>query len=300
MKCPDFFIIGAFKAGTTALYEYLRQHPQVYMPFHKEPMFFGDDLQPRYARMSEQEYLNLFEQARPDQRVGEASPWYLYSRTAAGEIAEFSPGAQIIVMLRNPVDVMHAQHSQLVFNQREDLTDFAEALSAEPARRRGERMPAGGLRAEAVFYRESVRFAEQLERYIDTFGRERVHVIVYDDFAADPRQAYRSVLTFLGMSTGFEPVFEVRNPNRRARSALLQRLAFRPPAPLRRAVPVLRRFPIVHSVREAVVGFNSAPERRAPMDPKLRRQLTAEFAPQVARLGQLIGRDLSAWSRPEA
>ena len=297
MTRPDFFIVGAFKAGTTALYEYLGQHPQVFMPFHKEPMYFGADLDARYERMSEADYLRLFEDAQPGQRVGEASPWYLYSTSAAREIADFSPDARIIVMLRNPVDVMHAQHSQLLFNQREDLVDFTDALNAEPERREGRRIPAGALRREALFYRHSVRFSEQLARYFDVFGRDRVHVIVFEDLRDRTAEAYRGVLEFLGANPDFRPRLEVENANRRVRMAALQRAIYRPPGPLRRIVPWLRRFPLVHRVRDMLVAANSAPESRRPMDPELRRHLTEEMAPEVEALGRLIGRDLSAWSR---
>ncbi|HEX5578719.1 MAG TPA: sulfotransferase, partial [Candidatus Limnocylindria bacterium] len=273
MKRPDFFIVGAFKAGTTALYEYLGQHPQVFMPFHKEPMYFGADLDPRYARMSERDYLRLFAEARPDQRVGEASPWYLYSRTAAGEIKDFSPEAQIIVMLRNPVDVMHAQHSQLLFNQREEISDFAAALAAEDDRRAGRRIPAGALRREAFFYRDSVRFSGQLARYFDVFGRERVHVIVFDDLRVDAASVVRSTFAFLGVDPEHPVDLAARNPNRRVRLAAVQRLVYRPPGLLKRLVPTLRRLPLVHRLRDAVVAANSAAQAREPMDPELRRQL---------------------------
>jgi hypothetical protein len=297
MKRPDFFIVGAFKAGTTSLYDYLGQHPQVFLPFHKEPMYFGADLDARYQKMSEQDYLHLFADARADQRVGEASPWYLYSTAAASEISAFSPSARIIVMLRNPVDVMYAQHSQLLFNQREDLADFGAALEAEGERRGGERIPAGALRREALFYRHSVRFAEQLRRYLDVFGRERVHIIVYDDLRDDTAGVVRGTFEFLGVDPTQAVDLGIHNPNRSARLGLVQRLIYRPPGPLRRLMPWLRRFPLAHRVRDMVVAANSQPEDRAPMDPELRRRLTRELAPQVAELGQLIGRDLSAWSR---
>ena len=143
MPRPDFFIVGAFKSGSTALYEGLRRHPQIFMPFHKEPLYFGDDLTRRYGRMTEADYLRLFRNAQPGQRIGEASTWYLYSTSAAHEIKQFSPDAKIVVVLRNPVDVMYAQHNQLIFNVIEDIPDFAEALGAEagPARRQA---PAAG------------------------------------------------------------------------------------------------------------------------------------------------------------
>ena len=292
---PDFYIVGAFKSGTTALYEYLRQHPQVFMPFHKEPLFFGDDLSRRYGRMPTEHYLALFRDARADQRVGEASTWYLHSKSAAREIAAFSPAAQIIVMLRNPVDVMYAQHSQLLFNSSEDLADFGAALDAEPARRRGEKIPPGPVRPENLYYRESVRFAEQLERYLDEFGTDRVHVIVFDDFVSDTATSFRRTLEFLAVDESFAPRFDVFNESKRVRSPVLQRLIYRPPGPLAGAASALRRHPAMHRLRARVVAVNSRPERRPPMDPVLREQLLTEFRPEVERLARLIGRDLSMW-----
>ena len=296
MKRPDVFIVGAFKAGTTALYEYLRAHPQVFMSVPKEPMYFGTDLTPRYRRMSEAEYLRLFAAARPDQHAGEASPWYLYSTTSAGEIRAFNPDARPIVMLRNPVDVMYSQHSQLVFNQREDLADFAAALAAEDDRRAGRQVPKDAIRPEALFYRHSVRFAEQLRRYFEVFGRDGVHVIVFDDLVADPRTVYNSTLEFIGVDPDVQVDLSAYNPNRTVRSGRMARLVFAPPRPLRGAFGALRRIPLAHRLRDALVTANSRQTKRPPMEPELRRRLTVEFRPQVAELGELIGRDLSAWS----
>jgi hypothetical protein len=292
---PDFFIVGAFKSGTTALYEYLRRHPQVFMPFHKEPNFFGDDLTRHYGRLSMPDYLALYRDARPRQRVGEASTWYLYSSSAAREIATFSPPAQIIVLLRNPIDVMYAQHSQLLFRADENLTDFQAALDAEPARRRGDQLPPPPVRPETLFYRHSVHFAEQLERYVDVFGRQRVHVALFDDLVADTAATYRGVLEFLGVDPTFQPDFTVHNENKRVRFGALQRLVYNPPGPLLGAVHRLRRFPLVHRLRDGVLRLNSRPEKRQAMDPVLRARLLAEFAPEIERLSEMIERDLSAW-----
>jgi hypothetical protein len=297
VKRPDLFIVGAFKAGTTALYEYLRAHPQVFMSVPKEPMYFGADLTPRYRRMTEPEYLALFHGARSDQRAGEASPWYLYSTTAAAEIRAFEPGARVVIMLRNPVDVMYSQHSQLVFNQREDLADFGDALEAEPDRVSGRSVPANAIRLEAMFYRRSVRFPEQIRRYLDVFGRDAIHYVVFDDLVADAPAVYRSTLEFLGVDPSFRLDPTVYNPNRIVRSGRVQRAMFAPPPPLRDMVGRLRQMPLLHRIRDGIVAANSRPVERRPMDPVLRSALTAEFAPQVAELGELIGRDLSAWSR---
>ena len=294
MPRPDFFVVGVFKSGTTALYEQLRRHPQIFMPFHKEPLYFGDDLTRRYGRMSELDYLRLFKDAKPGQRVGEASSWYLYSTSAAREIKEFSPDAQLLVIFRNPVDVMYAQHNQLIFNVIEDIPDFAAALAAEPDRRAGRRLPPGPINVENLFYRHSVRFAEQLERYFDAFGRDRVHAMLYDDLRRDGATVVRGALEFLGVDPSRAAAPPRANESKRVRSPLVQRLIFAPRLLLPLA-PFLRRFPLVRAVRTRMLELNSETRPRAPMDPDLRRRLLDEFTPEIERLGRLIGRDLSAW-----
>jgi hypothetical protein len=265
------------------------------MPFHKEPLYFGDDLTRRYRRMTEDDYLRLFKSAKPGQRVGEASTWYLYSTSAAREIKEFSPDAQIMVILRNPVDVMYAQHNQLIFNVIEDIPDFKAALDAEPDRRAGRRLPPGPINVENLFYRHSVHFAEQLERYFDVFGRDRVHVMLTDDMKRDGAGVVRGALEFLGVDPSLAAAPPNSNENRRVRSPLLQRLIFAPKLLLPLA-PFLRRFPLVRSVRTKMLEMNSEAKPRPPMDPALRRQLVEEFTPEIERLGELIGRDLSSWT----
>ncbi len=293
-RLPDFFIAGAPKCGTTSMYAYLRQHPQIFMPFLKEPLFFGADLTHRYGRMQPAEYLALFRPARADQVVGEASAWYLYSETAAREIHDAVPGAKIIVMLRNPIDVMHAQHSQLRFNRQEDIADFGEALAAEPRRLEGRDLPSGTFRRENLFYRRMVRFAEQLERYFDVFGRDRVHVVIYDDLRADTAAEYRGVLAFLEVDASVEVTLEPRNQSKRIRSTLIQRLVWDPPL-VRRLAPMLRRFPIAHRVRDAVLRVNSVSSSRETLDPGLRADLVRELKPEITRLERLLDRDLASW-----
>ena len=148
---PDFFIVGAPKSGTTALYEYLRQHPQVFMSDPKEPNYFGADVERRRTpRISLDEYLGYFAGAGDAKRAGEASVRYLHSRTAAQEIAEFAPQGQAIIMLRDPVEMMHAMHGELVYIGAEDIPDFADALAAEDDRRVGRRIPPGANKPVAL------------------------------------------------------------------------------------------------------------------------------------------------------
>jgi hypothetical protein len=134
-------------------------------------------------------------------------------------------------------------------------------------------------------------------RYFDTFGRDRVEVILFDDFVRDPAASYRQLLRFLGVDETFETTFERVNESKRPRHRRFQDLVIRPPRPIARVIPLLRRFPAAHRLRLALLGMNSVQVARPPMSPELRRRLTAEFADEVRRLGELIGRDLSAWSR---
>src|SRR5665647_751711 len=113
LKRPDFFIVGAPKCGTTAMNNYLAQHPDVFMA-QKEIHYFGSDLKMR-VKVSESEYLNYFQNAEEKKLIGEASVWYLFSEKAAAEIKAFSPQAKIIIMLRDPIDVLHSLHSQHLF-----------------------------------------------------------------------------------------------------------------------------------------------------------------------------------------
>jgi hypothetical protein len=295
---PDFFLVGTFKGGSTALYEALRRHPQIFMPFHKEPLYFGDDLTRRYGRFTLDDYLALFKGARAGQRVGEASTWYLYSTSAAREIHDFNPSAQILVVLRNPVDVMYAQHNQLIFNVIEDIPSFADALAAEPDRRAGRRLPPGPINVENLFYRHSVHFVEQLERYFDVFGRDQVHVMLFDDLRTDGQAVVRGCLEFLGVDAALAAAPPAANESRRVRSPLVQRLVFAPRLLLPLA-PMLRKVPIVRAARTRLLQMNSETRPRAPMDPLLRGQLLDEFTPEIERLGQLIGRDLTPWTKGE-
>jgi hypothetical protein len=188
------------------------------MPDRKEPHFWGRDLEgswPYFIRDRAQ-YLSLFAAARGKKRVGEASVFYLYSRRAAREIRAFDPAARLIVMLRNPVDMMHSLHAQFVAFGNEDIRDFAAALDAEADRKRGRRRPRfPGYPGQVLFYRDVARYTEQVARYFDAFGREQVHVILHQDLKRDPARVVRDVCRFLGLDARLAPRFRVLNSNRR-------------------------------------------------------------------------------------
>lgn len=296
MRKPDFFIVGAPKCGTLSMSQYLGQHPEVFMTHVKEPYFFGPDLGRDSPYRDRDLYLSLFSAARDEKRVGEASVRYLYSERAAEEIKEFDPRARIIVMLRDPVEMLYSMHGHLLFHGTEDIADFGAALEAEEDRKRGLRVPEGVSFIRRLFYRESARISPNLERYFRVFGRENVHIVVFDDFRADTTGEYERTLRFLGVDPDFRPEFHIANLNRQARSKALRMLLRDPPRPVRRLARALPT-PARRRLGEGLERYNTRRGRRAPMDAELSERLRAEFAPEVERLGDLLGRDLSHWSR---
>jgi hypothetical protein len=296
MKKPDFFIVGAPKCGTTAMHHYLKQHPEIFMPDVKEIHFFGSDLRSSYARINEPEYLSYFQAAKQQKRIGDTSVLYLYSKRAAYEINKFAPSANIIVMLRNPVDLIYSAHSQMVYNGNEDIEDFEAALEAEENRKKGLNLPKHFI--ESIFYRETVKYTEQLTRYIDIFGRENVHIIIFDDFIQDTALIFRETLRFLGVDEDFCPPFEKINANKKIRSRLLGKILKNPPKPVQWFARLMLSPSIRHKLYSKAGQMNTLHVQRPTMAIELRRQLQAEFLPEIEMLSQLLERDLTYWCNP--
>lgn len=303
-KKPDFFIVGAPKSGTTAMNEYLSAHPDIYIPPQKEMHFFGADLRfsGTFYRRDLPAYLDTFAAWNGQKRAGEASVWYLYSTQAAAEIKAFNPEASIIIMLREPVEMIYSLYYQFLWDGNEHLPSFEQALAAEDDRRAGKNITRTTYLTQGLLYRETAHYAGQVARYFEVFGRERVHVILYDDFAADVRACYQRTLAFLGVDPErIETDFAVVNANKYADSVAVRNI-LRDPI-VRRAARAVRPFlprAVYNALQDAQTRFrrsNTRFEKRPPLNPDLRAALQREFAPEVERLGDLLGRDLSVWKR---
>src|SRR5215210_6007139 len=194
---PNFFIVGAPKCGTTALYEYLRPHPNIFMSELKEPHFFARDLGTYPKIKTLEDYTRLFEGATEEHlRVGEASVYYLRSAVAAANIREFNPAAKIIAMYRNPVDMVYSFHSQLLYWSEEIEPDFETAWRLQERRSRGLDLPPRSRGAFLLQYADVGRFGSQTERLLSVFPPSQVKLILYDDFTASPQRIYDEVIAF--------------------------------------------------------------------------------------------------------
>ncbi|HEX3692385.1 MAG TPA: sulfotransferase [Solirubrobacteraceae bacterium] len=301
-RCPDFFIVGHPKCGTTALYEMLRRHPRIFMPDLKEPTFFAEELPPIAHRAllpaTLPDYLALFAPAGRDQLVGEASATYLWSHSAARAIAAAQPRARAIALLREPASLLRSLHLQNLQSGYESEPDLRRALALEPRRRAGELVPPGCLRPQALLYSQYTRFAAQLRRLHGALSRERVLVLIYEDFRADNAATARTVLRFLGIDDGVQLEAVEANPTVRVRARRLDDLLHAVSmggGPVSGAVKAsLKRVSSRRARRTALALVR----RRAlsvpppPPDERLMLELRRCFRGEVEAVSEYLGRDL--------
>jgi Sulfotransferase domain len=304
LRIPDFFIVGHPKSGTTALYSMLRRHPQIFMPDAKEPWFFAEELRERTPPRPEgtpqtlEQYAAWFTGAGAQQRVGEASPLYLWSHTAASAIADVRPDAKVIAILREPASFLRSLHLQLVETYIETESDLAKALALEPARRAGRELPPYTYWPQTLLYSEHVRYVEQLRRYEAVFPREQMLVLIYDDFTADNVATVRQVLRFLEVDDGV-PVEPLRvNPTVHVRSQRVHELlhavavghgplSLAVKSAIKAVVPQRLRRGAIGTIRKRVV-YTAPP----PPDPAVIAELRRRYKPEVVALAELLERDV--------
>lgn len=301
MVCrPKFFLIGAPKCGTTALSEYLRQHPRICFSRPKEPYHFCTDLPGYSPGWTDEEYLRrCFGHCEAASlSAGEGTVFYLYSREAVPRIIEFEPESRFIVMLRNPVDLAHAFHSQLLYPDfSEDVADFRDAWNLQDRRRRGESIPQACRDPRVLQYRDVAAIGSQLSRLLDQVQRERVKIIFFSDFTTHTGDVYRDVLDFLGVPDDHRSSFPRINAAEEHRWRALAQMTQQPPrslvqcvAWLKRTLPV-ERFGVLSRLR----SWNSRRKRRPPLDPEFRRELILEFEDEIGLVERICGRRLDHW-----
>ncbi len=284
VKCkPNFFIAGMPRSGTTSLYTYLKQHPDIFLALYKEPHFFGKDLTPNvYAIQDEAVYYSLFRGADGKKAVGEGSVWYLTSQTAAAEIKAFNPAAKIIIMLRNPLAMIYSLHSLYVRTGNEDTADFREALNRQPERMKGLAIPSGCYFPEGLLYTEVGKYYGKVKRFVDAFEMDKLHFVIFDDFAADVGQSTRETLAFLEVDEGFRAEFDLEKADAIIRPIVLQQI--------RNAHPEVKNR---LSIKMGLKAHKSP--SRVPLPPELKARLKALFKEDIEKTGALIGRDLNHW-----
>lgn len=304
MTIPNVYLIGAPKAGTTSIAQWLSQHPDLFFCQPKEPGFWAAD----YPRVSEvrgfetrAKYEGLYADpaAAAAKHRADGSTTYLYSTSAVPAIAaEVGPAARYLVALRNPVELVVSFHRLQQLRLNEDEPDFEKAWR---------RSLAGGLPGtdlldpKLVDYPLVGNLGAAVARLLDVVPREQVHFVRFEDLRDRPEQVWQELTGFLGLSETPRPSFDVHNPSTKTfRSPLLHRLRHRPPAFL--AAP-MRRLRHLSLRSERFGGLKKAlwwrEQPRPQVTAEVRAELRSYFAADVRRLGELTGWDLSSWTTEE-
>jgi sulfotransferase family protein len=290
MKMPNFLIIGAMKSGTTALYYYLEQHPQIYMSPVKEPNFFCLEGQetPDFKSISDSEtYRGLFKGATDERALGEASHCYLYEAKAIERIKFHVPEAKLIAILRNPIDRAYSHFLHMVRNGTEPITDFAQALQADRSGTHQKRAPQDYI-GRGFYY-------IQLKRYFDNFPRDQIRIYLYDDLNRAPIDTLQDTFRFLGVDDSFVPDITVkRNVSGYPKSQALDKLLRLGPVThaLKLYLPADLRWRLskIHDMLKSRNLF-----KPPPVQLTVRRQLIETYREDILNLQELIRRDLSEW-----
>lgn len=296
MKLPNFLLIGAGKAGTTALYEYLNQHPQIYMSPVKEPNFFafmGEEV--GFRGPGEEETMNksavtdfdtykmLFKAVTTEKAIGEASHWYLYSPLAADRIKQYLPDVKLIAILRDPVKRAYSDFLHFVRDQQETHTDFLEAVSDEEER-------VASNWAFGHYIRRGLYY-EQIKRYFDRFERAQLAISLTEDLKADSITLMQNIFQFLEVDNTFVPDVDYKPnvsgiPQNKALHSFLSKSN-----PLRKIVEPIA--PI--GLRKFAIRLQGKNIFHPPLTPEIRQQLIPLFREDILKLQDLIQRDLSNW-----
>ncbi len=293
MTKPNFLIVGAVKSGTTSLFEYLRGHPEVFMPSIKEASFFAGE-----GGRSEADYLALFRQAGSARAVGEVSGSYLYPPSTASAIHDFlGPDARIVIILRNPIDMAYSLWGHMVRDGRERLA-FFDALAAEESRLADPDFHRTA-RAWAAWpfnyaYVDRARYARQVAAYFRTFERSQIEVLIFEEFFANVGPAFADLCRFLDVSPDYRPVFRIFNESRVPRSERLRRL-LTDPSLGKEAFKTVTTARFRSRLMTLLTTLNSKSEKLPNLSSSERRRLWELFAPDVAELEELLGRRIDCW-----
>ena len=296
---PNFFIIGAPKSGTTALYQYLSSHPNIYMCTPKEPHYFSNDLNGVAFVKTLDEYQNLFKGKNKNHKIiGEASVWYLYSENALANIYNYNKEAKIIVMLRNPIDLFSSLHQYFLFSGYEDKEDLKEAWDSQANRRLGNDIPQHCPDPKFLQYERVLNFGDQVEKLCLIFPQNQIKFILFDDFTAHTLNTYQSILSFLNLQYDNRTNFPIINRSKESRIKILNRYLLSPPKNVKKIWGLSKKIfgnNIIKLANKLILINSKKITHKDKINLDFKKELKKQIKPNVDKLSDIINRDLSQW-----
>lgn len=296
---PNFLIIGAAKSGTTSLYHYLNQHPDIYFSVMKEPKFFcfyneecnwqgpGDQEAFQGYVTDIGKYHSLFESAKHEVAIGEATPWYICSKAAAENIKTMIPNVKIIAILRNPVDRAYSHFLHLLREGRETLDNFQDALNAEEARVKKGWGWTWQYKSRGLYY-------SQLKSYYQLFPKENIRIYLFDDFEKSPSLIIKDIFSFLSVDDKFSTNVSQRQnkayiPRSRKIKTLIDSRDYKNTLFSKTKISQL----VFKKAGNWIEKMNS--RNIPPISSDIKTQLIEYYKDDILCLGPLISKDLSTW-----
>lgn len=299
MIMPNFLIVGAGKAGTTALYHYLRQHPQIYLSRVKETNFFalegeqvafkGPDAEctcgiNRHSINNLNDYQQQFQTVSTQLAIGEVSPLYLYRSQTAAKIRYYIPDVKLVVILRNPVERAYSSFLHMIRDGWEPIWDFSVALEAETARIKHN----WGW----IWHYQNLGFYySQLVPYFELFEPQQIKVYLYDDFNANPLKILRDLFQFLGVDETFVPDISLKHnvsgiPKNPIFNTFLNQAKWQLKKSKTTSSEKILRF---------IIQMQNQNLCKPPLSDTVRQQLLQIYQDDILKLEKLIQQDLSDW-----
>ena len=310
------FIVGAPRCGTTTLASNLKQNPQVCFSSVKEPHYFsrrllGDLDHAALRSLIDEDYLaRFFDHCEGNELLSaEGSVTYLYTPDRMAPILRLWPDARFIIAVRDPLQMLPSLHARLLVTGDETIRSFPQAWARIAERRQGRSIPRTTMDPRWLRYDEAGAFGTHIQRFFDVVGRERCHVVLFDDLVGRPQETYRQLCEFLGIEPWTGTRFNAQRGNMSFRIGWLQRLLKRPPKAMHTvlaghqfrqrekklgvressAVALLLKF------RKRLLRWNKVKASRDPLDAALRAQIIERMRDEVILLSRVIDRDLSHW-----
>lgn len=286
MIIPNFLIIGAQKAGTTSLYYYLNQHPQIYMSYVKEPRFFAPEfytapnkVRPpkRKSPLTWEEYCYLFKDVSNEIAIGEASTDYLHLSKAPERIKKTIPEVKLIVILRNPVERAFSAYCYQVRDGYENLS-FAEAIKEEEKGTRD--------------YKKLGFYYSQLKRYYDIFDRSQIKIYLNEDLNSNPDLVLQDIFRFLGVNCEFQPEYTKKNISGVPKNRFLHNIFLKENIIKETLKPLFSK-ELRQLIHSTVRKHNLRNKPAFPVEK--RHKLIETYREDILKLQDLIQQDLSHW-----
>lgn len=293
---PNFIILGAAKSGTTALYHYLKQHPQIYLSPIKETEFFafeGEELNfqgpkdlPRLSITTLEDYQAQFKDVGDETAIGEASPVYLYSSKAPEIIHNYLPDAKLIVILRDPIERAYSQFLMFIRDGREPLQNFMQAVDEEDTR-------IAQNWAWGWHYLQLGLYHQQLKRYFERYPQEQIKIYLYEELKSNSAGVLKDIFDYLEVDDTFIPNTSVKHnisgipQNKLIQSWLYEKNIIK---------KIVKPFLPEKLRKDIFIKLKKKQTLRKPeLSSEVRQPLLPFFQEDILRLQELIGKDLSGW-----